>query len=93
MLSNKVILVQGDELESIISRAVKAELENFKHPSEPKTHCEFLTRKQTADRLKCSLVTLNKWSKEGIIKGYRISGRVRYKSDEIELALIAMVTK
>lgn len=60
----------------------------------PKENEEFLTRKQTATILGISLVTLNEWTKEGKIKGYRIGGsRVRYKRNEIEQSLLIIKIK
>jgi excisionase family DNA binding protein len=53
---------------------------------------KFLSRKETAKRLGISLPTLNDWTKEGIVVGYRIASRVRYKEDEIEAALIKIKT-
>ena len=48
---------------------------------------KYLTRKETAKLLQVSLVTLNEWSKMGIIQSYRIGGRIRYKLSEIDEAL------
>jgi|JI6StandDraft_1071083.scaffolds.fasta_scaffold360801_2 excisionase family DNA binding protein len=59
----------------------------------PKENEEFLTRKQTATILGISLVTLNEWTKEGKIKGYRIGSRVRYKRNEIEQSLLIIKIK
>ena len=50
-------------------------------------HQEYLTRRETAKLLSISLVTLNEWSKKGILQSYRIGGRVRYKKSEIDHAL------
>ena len=49
-----------------------------------------LTREQTAEMLSISLVSLWKFTKEGIIPAYRIGTRVRYKKSEILLALKKM---
>jgi excisionase family DNA binding protein len=46
-----------------------------------------LTRKETAEKLKISLPTLNDWSKRGLLKSYTIGGRVLYKANEIEQSL------
>ncbi|MEX2568015.1 MAG: helix-turn-helix domain-containing protein [Cyclobacteriaceae bacterium] len=46
-----------------------------------------MTRKETADKLKISLVTLNDWTKRGLIQSYLIGGRVLYKDSEIEASL------
>lgn len=71
-----------DQLQTAISEAVKSEFlkHNNSTPPEPP---EYITRKETAQILGVSLVTLNEWTKTGTIQGYRISSRVRYKKSEI----------
>jgi excisionase family DNA binding protein len=70
-----------NELTEIISETIKKELQNLSPENEPTT--EFITRKQTAELLGISLVTLHDWTKKGIIKGYRINTRIRYKKSEV----------
>lgn len=48
----------------------------------------YLTRKQTADFLGVSLVTLHAWTKNGLLTKYRISNRIRYSKSEVEETLI-----
>lgn len=45
------------------------------------------TRKEVAKELKISLPTLNDFTKRGIIKAYRIGGRVLYRWEEIYKSL------
>jgi len=45
---------------------------------------DFLTRKETAKRLHISLPTLSQHVKDGILKAYRLKGRVLFKLEEIE---------
>ena len=74
-----------------ISEAVKSEFLNFNKivpPEEP----EYITRKETGQILGVSLVTLNEWSKTGIVQGYRIGSRVRYKKTEVLNSLTKMRT-
>jgi excisionase family DNA binding protein len=72
-----------DEFRALISDTVRAEMQK-NCISEPKPETELLiTRLETAKILGVSLVTLNEWTKQGIIPGYRISSRVRYKKAEI----------
>jgi len=71
-----------DDFKSIISETVRAEIQKI-GISEPKPQTEFITRHETAEILGISLVTLNEWTKQGVIPGYRIATRVRYKKDEI----------
>lgn len=53
---------------------------------------KYLTREEAANLLDVSLHTLNKWTKEGRVKGYRIGSRVRYVASELgnSLSLIAV---
>ena len=46
------------------------------------------TRKQVASKLHISLPTLNELTKTGALTGYKIQGRVLYKWDEVDKALI-----
>ncbi|WP_223549964.1 MULTISPECIES: helix-turn-helix domain-containing protein [Aestuariivivens] len=45
------------------------------------------SREATADLLCVSLPTLNEWTKQGIIRAFRIGGRVLYKLEDINDAL------
>lgn len=56
-----------------------------KHTETPPTVHEekLLTRIETAKMLGVTLPTVIDWSKKGILKGYRIGNRVRYKHAEI----------
>lgn len=86
-------MLPENELKTLLSDAVRGELEKFTPKHEAKSQeAEFLTRDQTAKRLQISLVTLAKWTNDGLIKAYRISRFVRYKSDEVEEALTKIRT-
>ena len=93
MIPNSIFTnVPINELQELISAAVRSELAGMKPTEKVTAQPEFLTRHETAQRLKISLPTLHLWSKTGIVQGYRISGRVLYKSAEIESSLQAMKT-
>lgn len=79
------------ELQTAISEAVRTEFLNFNRivPPEPP---EYITRKETGQILGVSLVTLNVWTKEGTLQGYRIGSRVRYKRNEVLNAVSKMKT-
>ena len=47
----------------------------------------YLTRGEVCKQLQISLPTLHNYTKEGLIKSYRMGGKVRYKAQEIEQAL------
>ena len=78
------------ELETLIEQIIKRCLNEAENKKDHKTSLKesiYLTRKQTALMLGISLVTLHKWSLDGLIPSYRISSRIRYKKAEIEAAL------
>ena len=77
-----------EQLTGLISQAVKEAIKTSLPASPNTTPSEkLLTRKETADKLKISLVTLNDWTKRGMIQSYLIGGRVLYKDSEIEGSL------
>jgi hypothetical protein len=77
-----------EQLTGLISQAVKEAIKNSLPASPNTTPSEkLLTRKETAYKLKISLVTLNDWTKRGMIQSYLIGGRVLYKDSEIEGSL------
>ena len=76
------------ELRAMIGDIVEEKLRQFKPDSSlPQTNGEYHSRKEVCALLKISTLTLHYWSKEGILQGYRIGGRVLYKSAEVEAAL------
>ena len=82
--------IDPDELTFKIIQEIKNLSIEYKHELLNRETSEWLTRKETAELLKVSLVTLHNWSKNGILQAYKIGNRVRYRKDEIEKSLIKM---
>jgi excisionase family DNA binding protein len=76
-----------ESFEELVMTIVKRELELFANEHFKPQKKEYLTRKEVSELLKVSLVTLNYWCKNGLLRSYRIGNRVRFKSAEIEAAL------
>ena len=76
-----------EELINFINSAVKEAFKELPNPSPSNPSETLLTRKETADKLKISLVTLNDWTKRGLIQSYLLGGRVFFKESEIENSL------
>lgn len=51
------------------------------------THPFYLTRKEVAEKLQISLISVDKYAKQGVLKSYRIGGAIRFKSSEVDKAL------
>jgi len=86
----QLIQLSEKDLETIVNKAVDQSFErnktNFNKPEQD----EWLTRKQVADMLSVTFVTLNSWATSGILPKYKIVYAVRYKRSHVEAALIKM---
>lgn len=71
----------------MIHNAVREAVKNSLAVTSTSQSEKLLTRKECSEKLKISLVTLNDWSKRGLIQSYLIGGRVLYKDSEIEASL------
>ncbi|TXD50255.1 helix-turn-helix domain-containing protein [Polaribacter sp. IC063] len=59
---------------------------NFE-PKQPKT---YLSRAEVSKMLNVSFVTLNKWNKTGRLKAVGIGGRVLYRQEDIDNAIVEL---
>lgn len=73
------------ELKDLIAETVREQFSTFFDKKEPDTRLR--TRKEVCEMLGISLPTLHSWTKDGVIKAYRVGSSVRYKMDDIENAL------
>ena len=74
------------ELEKDVTKALLSHNESQNNPDNE----TILTRQETATLLSVSLVTLWDWTKKDILKAYRIGSKIRYKKNEVLLALKQM---
>ncbi len=87
------VQIQGITAKDLIQQ-IKNEVQNLLPKPQPKANTEnLLTRKETAKLLGVSLVTLHNWTKNGIVKAYRIGNQVRYKESEILQSLNQIPTR
>lgn len=76
-----------EDFKNEIIKGIRKELKLLKQDFQPRDVEEFLTREETARKIKIDKSTLWAWTKKGIIKSYGIGNRVYYKASEIEAAL------
>ena len=79
-----------EELKKIIRDSVREEFQKILKMLEESANTKYLTRKETAAKLRISLPTLNEYTKNGKLIGHRLTGRVLYREDEINDALNAV---
>ncbi len=73
-----------EDLRQIISEEVKKALpKQEKIPTRPR----YYSRHDVANIHDVSLVTVDKWSNAGHLKKYKIGGKIRFKANEVEMAL------
>ena len=91
MKSQPTILLHNitpDEFKNELILSIKEVIQGLLLETKQEKPAEYLTRKQVSEILKVSIVTLTQWDKVGVIQPYRIGNLIRYKSNEIEEALI-----
>ena len=84
---NQILLngIEVNELLDKIGQLIDNKIANVQQ-SPPKNQSKFISRKEVSVLLKISLPTLNEWTKEGRLIGYKMGNRVLYKSEEVEQA-------
>lgn len=76
-----------DELILNIIKGVENKLNEFERNFQPKEPTTWLTKKEVSTILSISIVTIDDWSKKGILNPYRIGNRIRFKRIEVENSL------
>lgn len=72
-----------EKLTENILDGVRAQINELKKEFQPKEPDELLTRKNTAELLKISLVCLHDWCNKGILKPYKLGNRTYFSRKEI----------
>lgn len=84
MKSTLLIQTSPDELVEAIKQVVQIEIAKIGDQNTPQANLrEVLTRKETAELLGVSLVTIHDWSRSGIIHPYKLGNRTYFKRSEI----------
>lgn len=76
------------DLEELITRVVKEQLQEFVKNVPTENPDELLTRAEACALLKINITTLHNWTKKGKIIAYGIGNRVYYKRGELMGSLI-----
>lgn len=88
-----------EQLRQVVAETVKSEIAAGlivtaqTKPVQEVNADELITRKEAAKILGVSLPTLNAWTKDGTVQGYRLNSRVRYKRGELSTALVEICKK
>ncbi|SHI61074.1 DNA binding domain-containing protein, excisionase family [Mesonia phycicola] len=91
MAASTITQIHGitpEELKESILNDVREELKLLAQNFQPVTPSEYVTRKEAAEILKISVITLSDWNKKGILNPYRLGNLIRYKRAELDEALV-----
>ncbi len=89
---DKTAIVYGEnDLRDMIFQAVAQAMAGYQVAPILVPEEKLLTSRQVCEKLKITPMTLSNWRSAGKIKSYKIGKNVRFKSDEIEAAMIAQV--
>ena len=87
----KTIVIQPAELQELIQSSLEAVLKQYVPPQpEQQNLPEYMTRKEVADYLSCSLATVDNYSREGTLQKRYIHGLPRFKREEVQAALASL---
>lgn len=85
----RVITEYSDEefIEIIASTVEKVFQKMNQNKQENKQQPHYLTRKEAANRLNVSEVTLSNYTKDGKVQGYYLGGKMLYQESDLDAAL------
>jgi FMN-dependent NADH-azoreductase len=87
MSTIQFIQVSPEQLQSEITKGVKAHLDDFLKHFKPKQPNDYLTRSDVAQMFNVDLSTIANWQKNGKLKPYGLGGRVYFLRSDIEASL------
>jgi len=76
-----------DQLINSIVKGVEIKLSELEQKFQPREPSSWITKKEVATILSISIVTVDDWSKKGILNPFRIGNQIRFKRKEVEKAL------
>lgn len=91
-MEKQILQIESIKASEVLERLDKLEhavmaLCESKKPETNKSTSELITRNEASEILRVSLVTLNDWTKKGILPAYKCGNRVYYKRSEVAESL------
>lgn len=80
-------IIKDQDLFQGFSSMLDEKFNSFKENFQTKKTTEWISRKEVGEILSISLVSVDAWTKKGILTAYRIGNKKRFKRNEVENAL------
>lgn len=93
-MQTKVVQIESIEAADLLNRldkmesAISALSNQSQNTATNTTTSDYITRREIAKLFQISLVTVNDWTRKGILTAYKVAKRVYYKRSEVESALV-----
>lgn len=71
-------------------KALSEKLDKLTQNLQPKQAPQYYTRKEVAKMFNVDLSTIHNWTVKGVLTAYQIGGRVLYKANDIENAIVEL---
>ena len=84
----QLISLTPEQLQEAIIKGVKTQIDELKEHFQPKEPTIYISRQELAELLHCDISTVHNLTVKGILTKYQIGGRVLYKRDEVENAIV-----
>ena len=84
------IQISPEQLQNQIIEGVKLQLQDLKKHFTPKEPTTYLTRQEVAELLSVDISTVHNLSVKGTLQKYQIGGRILYKREELERAIVKL---
>lgn len=90
MTEVQLIGISPTQLVDLIDQRHKKQIEELKKHFQPKEPSRYLRRKEVAEMLSVDVSSIHNYTVKGILTAHQISGRILYKLDEVEKAIIKL---
>jgi len=92
-MQNNITQLHNLEPQQILNplEDLKKQIDDLKKNFQPKEPNEYLTRNNVAEMLSIDLSTVHNYTKRKILQAYQIGGRVFYKRQEVENAIVKLI--
>ena len=86
----QLIGIKPSDLMIKFQELLKSELKVLINEFQPKEPNVYLTRNEVAEMLKIDLSSVHNWTKKGKLQPYGLGGRIYYRRDEVENAIVKL---
>ena len=90
MTQIQLVGISPNDLVDLIDTRLNKRFKDVTEHLQPKQPTVYLTRHEVAKMLSVDISTVHNMSVRGILQKYQISGRVLYRRDEVETAIVKL---